>query len=64
MFVTGKNTITKIIQINNGFNGLTGEFALLEFVVSTVALTVTKFPNGMNRIDTGTEGAKNTKFVN
>ena len=49
----------KIIQINNGFNGLTGKFTLLEFVVSTVALIVTKFPNGMNGIDEGSKGAKN-----
>ena len=24
VFVTGKNTITKVVQIHNGFNGLTG----------------------------------------
>ena len=36
---------------------------MLEFVVSTVALIV-KFPDGMNGIDEGSKGAKNTKFVN
>ena len=53
----------KIVQINNGFHGLMGKFTLLEFVVSTVALIV-KFPDGMNGIDEGSKGAKNTKFVN
>ena len=64
MFVTGKNTITKIVQINNGFDGLMGELALLEFVLSTVTLSITEFPNGMNRIDKGSKRTKNTKFVN
>ena len=64
MLVTRKNTITKIVQIHNGFNGLTGELTLLEIVVSTVALIVAKFPNGMHRVHKGSKGAKNTKFVN
>ena len=37
---------------------------MLEFVVSTVGLIVTKLPNGMHGIDEGTKGAKNTKFIN
>ena len=64
MLVTRKNTITKIVQIHNGFNGLMGELALLEIVVGTVALIVAKFPNGMHRVDEGLKGVKNTKFVN
>ena len=64
MFVTWKNTITKVVQIHNGFNGLTGKFTLLEFVVGTVALIVTKFPDGMYGVDEGSKGAKNTKFIN
>ena len=64
MLVTWKNTIMKVVQINNGFNGLTGKFTLLEFVVGTVALIVTKLPNGMHGVDEGSKGAKNTKFVN
>ena len=58
MFIIGKNTIMKLIQIHNGFDGLAREFALLEFVVKTVSLGV------VNRIDQGAQGAENTKLVN
>ena len=63
MFVTWKNMITKIVQIHNGFNGLTRELALLEIVVGTVLLIVAKFPNGMHRVDEGSKGVKNPQFV-
>ena len=37
---------------------------MLEFVVGTVALIVAKYPNSMNRVNEGSKGAKNAKFVN
>ena len=37
---------------------------MMKFIVGTVALIVTKFPNGMYGVDEGSKGAKNTKFVN
>ena len=48
--ITGKNAIAKFVQIDNGFNSLTGHFTFMKFSVSTMTLVSAELPNGKNGI--------------
>ena len=64
MFVTWKNPIAKFIQVNNSVNGLTRQLTLVLIRVSILSLVITKYPNGLNRINHRMESRGNTKLVN
>ena len=63
MFVTRKNLITKLIQVNNSVNGLTRQFALVLISVSSMSLVITKQPDGLNQVNHSMKGGKHSKFV-
>ena len=50
VMITGKNAITKLVQIVNGFNSLMGHFTFMKFSVSTMTLVSAELPNGKNGI--------------
>ena len=63
MFVARKNSITKPIQVDNGVNGLTRQFALVLISVSSMLLVITKQPDGLNQVNHSMKGGKHSKFV-
>ena len=50
VMITGKNAITKLVQIVNGFNSLMGHFTFMKFSVSTLTLVVAQLPDGKNGV--------------
>ena len=63
MFVARKNSITKLIQVNNSVNGLMRQFALVLISVSSMSLLITKQPDGLNRVNYSMKSRKHAEFV-
>ena len=64
MMVTRKDAIAEIIELNNGFNGLTRSFTFVKVGINTVTLIVSKVPNGFNGVKDARKGREKTWFVN
>ena len=63
MFVARKNSIIKLIQVDNNVNDLTRQFALVLISVSSMSLLITKQPDGLNQVNHSMKSGKHSEFV-
>ena len=64
MFIAGKDSVTKFIQINKRVNGLVRQFRLVKLIVHTMTLGITKIPDGLNVSKEQPKRFEGTKLIN
>ena len=62
--VTRKDTVSEIIEFNNGFDRLMRSFTFVKFGINAVTLIVSKMPDGFNGVKDTRKGREKTRFVN